>query len=193
MRTHAKLASPLVVAAVSAALLGCSTPSVHPFINAPTAALPGVEGTWYGDDVMMVVERLETPPVYRAALDMKDGQGARTRLEIDARLLRTGGVVIADITVAEPKARELADAYAGLVVVVHMLYRVDLDDDRLDLAPLSEDWLGDSGFAPPPAGDMLTADPATLLGLARAAAAAPEAWSGPATLTRTPPEEDPDE
>ena len=121
----------LVVALLAAVLCqGCLVVSLQPVYDPDTIAFePALVGTWTSDEdhVTVTLERGEWHSYHLAY----DDSGTVTRLS--GRLTRIGDVLLLDLTPLDG-----ADV-APLTLPVHVVFRVVLDNDTLNIAALDYD------------------------------------------------------
>lgn len=129
-----------------AAFMGaCSVPSIHG-IHSPDVAFddPGLEGTWVSTDgdVLARVERSEEGTFIISAVlmdDDADKPGRPTVLE--ARLVKLGKTVLADLVLAEETRSRITHEHNFLAVRTHQFMKVQRDGDALRLAQPDYDRL----------------------------------------------------
>lgn len=123
----------------SVALLGaCSVPSVHG-LHSPDVAFDdaGMEGTWVSTDgdVLAKIDRSEQGTFVVSAVlmdDDADKPGRPTVLE--ARLVKLGKTVYADLVLAEETRSRITHDHNFLAVRTHQFLKVQREGDELRVA-----------------------------------------------------------
>ncbi len=170
------------LAAASAMLVGCTTPSLNGFAESDRVLVEGLAGVWAADDTIVRIEEDEKEKVYVLAPNGSRHTMAMAIAEID-------GVHVADVSLNDDDSLGTVDpVLLAFVIPVHKFARITLDGNTLGHAELKDDWVGANGgdalgtFA----GDenLITGSPAQLRAMLARAVATDDAWDDGQTFTR---------
>lgn len=126
---------------VAVTVAGCHTPSVQGIATAEHIEYDGhLLGVWFSDDV-----RFELTEGENRRYVVNWAEGDERGPELEAAIVRVGEYRVVDATLSADELDELNELrdgyYQGFVLPVHYLMRLDVEEGRLTLAFIDQDWL----------------------------------------------------